>query len=97
MISLMKSCSVILVINGSYLALNDLPDLAHILFGVLRHAALAGTAGTIPAASASGFLCGDSPDRTDMLQKFQLPPDIRICRMQFRSKLFDRAGIPALQ
>ena len=78
-------------------ALNYLPDLAHILFGVLRHAPLAGSAGTAAAMTAAGFLGGDSSDCTDMLQKFQLPPDIRIRRMQFSRKLFDRSGIPVLQ
>ena len=86
--------SVLPAVNG--LHGNDLPHLAHILFGVFRHTALAGTAGTAAAASASGFLRGNIPDGADMLQKFELPPDIRIRCLQFSRKLFDCPGVPVL-
>ena len=77
--------------------LNDLPDFAHILFCILWHTAFAATAGTAAAMTAACFLCCESFDRADMLQEFQLPPDIRIRCMQFNCKLFDRAGIPVFQ
>ena len=60
------------------LALDDLPQLAHVQFGILRHTALAGTAGAA-FAGAAGVV--HTPDGTDVLEKFELPADIGFGRL----------------